>query len=80
MAGSPIIFYVYHQGAAGSKSADTTITCLDHFICANVPPWVKHIAIVLDNAGQFESVCCWLDGPARPYPILVLSPVADDSW
>ena len=43
-------FYVYHEGAAGSKSADTTISCLDHFISAYVPAWVKHVAIVLDNA------------------------------
>eukprot|EP00731_Ephydatia_muelleri_P019791 Em0012g616a len=43
-------FYVYHEGAAGSKSADTMITYLDPFICANVPAWVKHVAIILDNA------------------------------
>ena len=43
-------FYVYHKGAAGSKSANTTISCLDHFISAYVPAWVKHVAIVLDNA------------------------------
>ena len=43
-------FYVYHEGAAGLKSADTMITYLDPFICANVPAWVKHVAIILDNA------------------------------
>ena len=43
-------FYLYHEGAVGSKSADTTISCLDHFIRQHVPAWVKHIAIVLDNA------------------------------
>ena len=49
--GSPdTFFYLFHEGAAGSKCADHTISCLDHFIQTHVPSWVRHVVIVLDNA------------------------------
>ena len=53
--------YTWHEGAAGAKTSDHTITCLDHFV-ESLPAWVKHITFVLDNAqvNKNQFVVNWL--------------------
>ena len=42
--------YVFHEGMGGSKCSDHTISCLDNVFMKHLPPWIKHIVLVLDNA------------------------------
>ena len=36
--------------AAGPKSTDHTLTCLDHFIEMYIDKWVQHLTLCLDKA------------------------------
>ena len=58
--------YTWHEGAAGAKTSDHTITCLEDCI-GKLEAWVQHVTIVLDNAqiNKNQYVVNWMQEVAR---------------
>ena len=58
--------YTWHEGAAGAKTSDHTITCLDDCI-GKLEAWVQHVTIVVDNAqiNKNQYVVNWMQEVAR---------------
>ena len=58
--------YTWHEGAAGAKTSDHTITCLDDCI-GKLEAWVQHVTIALDNAqiNKNQYVVNWMQEVAR---------------
>jgi len=42
--------YVLDERTGGAKNADITISLIDHYIHQQIPSWVRHLCLFMDNA------------------------------